>query len=141
MDNYLNVTPINGRMIVGIYDDGSVTRMLGGKEFYTISDTDVSTSMDNLEVAQNHRKHRGIRPRWAVILSVPEDHDERYSTGDIVLLEQLEWTRAMKYKDPVHGECKVWSIPSDKTLGMKGKADLSDSEKMKINSMYPFVEL
>jgi len=136
-DFELKLKPLNDRVFVGIYDDGSNVITLGGKDFYTIGDDKVSTSIDNKGVAEG-KIHRGVRPRWGIVLCDSADGEVR--KGEIVLMEKLEWSRGTTYTDPVHGTVKVWSIPVDKIMGKKGIDEISEQDRKKIVKLYPFME-
>ena len=65
----IGLKPLHSRILVGIYDDGDTSMMLGGKKFYLLDDTS-----DAMKRSYEHR-HAGIRPRYGIVLSI-SDHVE-----------------------------------------------------------------
>lgn len=130
----IEVKPIHDRIIVGIYDDGDATMMLGGRKFYLLDDTRLKDGRTA------NQKHTGIRPRWAIVLAVS---DEVEQTGEVkpldrVLLEFGEWTRAVPAT--IDGKTtKLWSIPVTKVLGVT-PSNFSDNEREQISRLYPEYE-
>jgi len=132
----IGIRPLNNRLIVGIYDDGESAIMLkGGHKLYTLSDTDFGPLLDRNKTRD---KHVGIRPRWAIVLSVPDEaeKDDGIKTGDKVLLEFGEWTRGIPIRFKDGTSSRVWSIPTDKVLGTAGTVEYTEMEKEQITRLY-----
>jgi len=107
----IGIKPIQDKILVGIYDDGDTTIMLGGKKFFLLDDSSATQKRDI------HTKHQGVRPRWAIVLAVPDSEDSYgdIKVGDKVYLDQLKWSRGVTA--PVNGDSKtVWSIPAEDIL-------------------------
>ena len=128
----IGITPLRDRIIVAIYDDGDTTRMLGGKKFYTMDDTDATGKRDM------HTKHIGIRDRWALVLAISDTVEKHgdIAVGDKVRLTQLEWTRGMIAN--IHGfdRGKVWSILETEVRVIDHEG-LDDAEKLQMTRLYP----
>lgn len=127
----IGIKPLHERILVGIYDDGETYLMLGGKKFWLLGD---DTDRLGRSVEQ---KHPGIRPRWGVVLAVPDVVQE---TGDVkvgqkVLLDELKWSRGVTAR--LHGEdTKVWSIPFEDVMGLYD-GEFTEKEIEQIEKLYP----
>lgn len=130
----INVRPLHNRILVGIYDNGEKTMKLGGKDFFLLDDTSFDPAMAR---NRHDEKHVGIRPRWAVVMSVSDDVEEtgEVKPGDKVLLEFGEWTRGVPVTIDGY-DTRLWSIPVDKVLGHM-EDGFDDQERSKIMGMYP----
>lgn len=127
----IGIKPIHERVLVGIYDDGDKTIMLGGRRFILLDDTmlDKNRSLD--------KKHQGIRPRWAIVLAVSDTVQElgEIVVGNKVLLDELKWTRAIPAN--IHDtRGKIWSIPAEDILGIENTGFLPE-DKEQISRLYP----
>lgn len=138
-ENLISLAPLHDNVIVGIYDDGSTPINIGGKEFYTMSDDKLENAVDNVVVKE--RKHRGIRPRWGIVLASGDGprRDGVYPMTT-VLMEQMEWSRAVSYTDAKHGNIKVWKIPGDKIMMVSDLSMLTEHDKNRIRKLYPFIQ-
>lgn len=133
-ETLIGIKPLHERILVGIYDDGETHMMLGGRKFYLLGD-----SMAGME-RDLHSKHPGVRPRWAIVLSVSDKVQEHgdVKLGDKVLLDELKWSRGMKAPLPGETTGTVWSIPLEDVL-LVGDTDesFSDIDKQQIAKLYP----
>lgn len=131
-ETMIGIKPLHDRLLVGIYDSGETTMMIGGKKFYLLSDT--SAGMDrNVEV-----KHPGIRPRWAIVLAVPDELvGQGVSVGDKVLLDELKWSRGINAGVNEDGRGNVWSIPFEDILLVGSSDEFTDSDREQIVALYP----
>ena len=129
-ESLISVRPLHDRVLVGIYDDGDTTILLGGKKFILLSDTEFSP-----ELKRNQTKdtHVGIRPRWAVVMATTGGQDVK--PGDKVFLEFGEWTRAVPVTLDGH-DTSLWSIPVDKILGHMDD-QFTEAEMAQIERLYP----
>lgn len=128
----VGIKPLHHRVLVGIYDDGDTTRMLGGKKFYLLDDSSADKDRNI------HVKHQGVRPRWALVLAV-SDHleaSEELPLGSKVLLDQLTWTRGMTAMINGKTQGKVWSIPFEDILGIESN-EPTEFEQQQIARLYP----
>ena len=109
-ENLVPFRPIQDRVLVYIYDDGTSSLDLGnGTRLITgLRDTD----FDSLHDVSDGR-HPGLRPRWAMIIGVNEHTPDFLQLGDKVLLDQLKWRRGV-----FAGEAgrKIWDIPVEDIL-------------------------
>jgi len=132
----IGIKPIQNRVLVGIYDDGDTTMTLGGKTFYLLDDSSANKSR-NIDT-----KHQGVRPRWAVVLAVPDSVVEydNVHVGDKVYLDQLKWSRGIKA--PINDETrKVWSIPVEDILLTGDGSTFTENDLIQIKRLYPNWEL
>ena len=128
----IGIKPIHDKILVGIYDDGDTTIMLGGKKFFLLDDSSATQKRDI------HTKHQGVRPRWAIVLAVPDSEDSYgdIKVGDKVYLDQLKWSRGVKA--PVNGDSKtVWSIPAEDVLLTGDSTNFTKEDKLQISRLYP----
>ena len=131
----IGLKPLHSRILVGIYDDGDTSMMLGGKKFYLLDDTS-----DAMKRSYEHR-HSGIRPRYGIVLSISDHVEENYpevTVGAKVLMEHGRWTRGMYAH--VNGDeektARVWSIPvEDVYMVMDG--GFKENELEQIARLYP----
>jgi len=128
----IGIKPIKNRILVGIYDDGDTTIMLGGKKFFLLDDSSATKDRDI------NTKHQGVRPRWAIVLAIP-DNEVDYgdiNVGDKVYLDELKWSRGIHA--PIDGKNrKVWSIPVEDVLLVGGGTHFTDEDKLQIKRLYP----
>ncbi len=102
--------------------------MVGGKVFYTLSDTEFGAGTRTHRSVD--RKHPGLRPRWAVVVSVGTDAEAvGLKIGDKVLLDELKWSRGVTYEHVTRK--KVWRIPVRDVL-LVDQDGLTEQEKRHI---------
>jgi len=127
----IGIKPLGERVLVGIFDDGETTMMLGGKKFYLLGD-------DTDRLGRSHeQKHPGIRPRWGMILATSDTVHRigDVQVGDKVLMDQLKWTRGVMAS--INGATrKVWSIPVEDIMGISD-GGLTDIDKEQLARLYP----
>ena len=132
-ETLVGIVPLHSRILVAIYDDGDTTMMLGGKTFYLLDDSSATKDRDI------HKKHQGIRPRWAMVLATSDSVQKTQEVvpGDKVLLDQLTWSRGMiAHLNGGSTTGKVWSIPIEDVLGVTdGK--FTETEQQQLTRLYP----
>lgn len=108
--SHFGLRPLRG-IFVDIYDDGSQTIKLGGKDFILMGDNHLQSHHNTTD-----GKHPGIRPRWAEIAAVsPAAWDEGFRVGMHVLLDTLKWSRKL-YTRPDNGRQISWIACEDVLL-------------------------
>lgn len=134
-ESLIGIKPLHDRVLVGIYDDGDTTIMLGGKKFILLDDTSFAP---DLKRNRTNETHKGIRPRYAIVLATSDRVAEHGNIrpGDKVLLAFGEWTRAISVR--IDGETtKVWSIPTTEVMGTLGHKTFDETELDQIKRLYP----
>jgi hypothetical protein len=120
-DSLVGLHSVQDNILVVIYDDGnkSVTLPDGRKLVVGLTDTDFDQH-SNVDST-----HPGLRPRWALVVSINERAKQLGITlGDKVLCEQLEWSRGFHFD--MSGR-RLWRISADKILAID-KDGLNDDE-------------
>lgn len=111
-DSLVGLHSVQDYILVVIYDDGnrSITLPNGDKLIIGLTDTDFDQhkSVD--------ATHPGLRPRWALAVSINDRAKQLgIELGDKVLCEQLEWSRGFHFD--MSGR-RLWRIPADKILAI-----------------------
>jgi len=102
----IGILPTKGRILIDIFDTGEKVIKLGGKDFIILGDTKLESHHTTME-----NSHPGIRPRWAKILATSiEAEKDGLKVGDVVLCEQLRWSRKLKYNDVVFSMIPVEDV-------------------------------
>lgn len=130
-ESLVGIKPLHTRILVGIYDDGDTSMMLGGKKFYLLDDSSATKERDI------HTKHQGVRPRWGMVLAV-SDHVQKtgeVKPGDKILMDQLTWSRGMKANLNKKTVGKVWSIKIEDVLGVSDQK-FTETEEAQIDRLY-----
>lgn len=120
-DSLVGMRSVQDYILVIIYDDGNraITLPDGRQLIVGVKDTDFDThnSADS--------SHPGLRPRWALVVSINERAKQLgIALGDKVLCEQLEWSRGFMFDTSGR---RLWRIPADKILAID-KDGLDDNE-------------
>jgi hypothetical protein len=99
-------------ILINIYDDGDDTIELApGIHFQFLSDTDFGNTRRSVD-----KKHPGLRPRWAIVLSTC-DLAKKFGIelGDKILCDELKWSRGIPFDNSGR---KIWRIPADDVLAI-----------------------
>lgn len=91
--NILPIRPLRDNLFIDIIDRNVTTKTLkGGHVLHLLSDDDIDQVHNSM-----HGKHPGIRPRWARVLGIgPEVQDKignDIKLGHLVLCDTLKWSR------------------------------------------------
>lgn len=128
-ETMIGIKSINRWVLVGIHDDGEVKTTLGGKDFFLLGDNDVKSHLD-----PHHTKHRGIRPRWGIVLSVPDAAHGTVRPGQKILMEHGKWTQRHAAHLPC-GVAEIWAIDYADILGVTDEP-FTEQEREKLDRMY-----
>ena len=102
----IGIKPLNKGVMVDIYDDGAMPlKFAKGGALLMIDDTSLNSVHNNGGMAT----HKGIRPRWGIVVAVGDEAEDRtgIKVGDKVLMEANKWTPGFIYDD---SRKKVWWI-------------------------------
>ena len=60
-------------------------------------------SAGGIYILNDEGKDHGIRPRWAKVWKLGEDHEHDIEVGDWILIEHGRWTQKFLWKNPDTG--------------------------------------
>ena len=136
MQTAVNYKPIGDWVFIDLYDDGETVTKMGDYNWIWIGD-DKFGSEDLVQGRDYDNTHRGIRPRWGLVVGVSDKAAEDVQVGQKVLCDQMKWTRGFQYDRD--SNAKLWAIKAEDIL-MVDETGLTDDEVDMLERKYSFLE-